>query len=127
MIDGKLQIVSFGQAKRLKEAGFDWVCDAYYFNEKLICNQPTLDWGGRSDCQCSAPTVALALKWARDVKNMQNGIAYVDKGMRLYYYGKYQNKWLGFIDKETINYDTYEQAESALLDDVLDEIERGVE
>ena len=126
MSDGQLQIVSFEQAKRLKEAGFDWGCDRYYSHED--CNPDIYDENSRlgernsnfnhySD-SCSAPTVALALKWFRDEKNAQCGITCFENSERtmLFYEAKWQDEGFAY---STLDFDTYEAAESALLDELL--------
>jgi hypothetical protein len=76
----KLQLVTLEQAKRLKELGFNWECDSFYWgdNEDDLCfrdayhnhNDGTLpadyeETDGEMTV-CSAPSVALALQWVRD-------------------------------------------------------------
>ena len=81
----ELQLVNFSQAKRLKAAGFDWEVSEFYDGDKLT------DYiSAKFDSECplinnyndsgfdlndgvekewfSAPTVALALMWLRNVK-----------------------------------------------------------
>ena len=127
MNEQKLKIVTFEQARRMKALGFDWPCRESYENGELLSEDP-LEWNYNAyEGVYSAPTVALALKWFRDVKNVQNGIQYVDTGMKLFYYGQHQSNGLGFFDKETAKFDTHEAAESALLDALLEQAEKEAE
>ena|GEM_PF-2234233 len=74
-----LPLVSLHQAQRLKALGFDWGVTAYYectekYGDSLehVYQKPK-DFNGISDAKvtmCSAPTVAEALKWVRDVKKI---------------------------------------------------------
>ena len=121
MKDNQLQICSFEQAQRLKAAGFSWDCNQYY---ELYCsayyNGNVANYNdGRTVAYnrtpvISAPTVALALKWMRDVKGKYNWS--IDcAGVDDYIY---------FIDTKIYGgFSTYEAAESALLDKLLNVLE----
>lgn len=76
----QLQIVTLNQAIILKELGFDWEVDRYYalvtdyhyqwekgriYRNSCVNNVPEV---------ASCPTVALALKWFRDAKNIRTEI-----------------------------------------------------
>jgi len=98
----QLQIVNFEQAEKLKskEIGFDW--ETPYFNKKGELSGLYL------------PTVALALKWFRDVKGMHGYIKYWS-GFGWAYYGS------SYVDKvKPTLYLTYDEAESALLDALIE-------
>lgn len=72
----KLQIVTFKQAKKLKELGFDWEVDKCYDKCEILSSygkifelinyNETSKW---SSC-VSAPTVVLALKWLKEEKKI---------------------------------------------------------
>ena len=67
--------VSFEQAQRLKELGFDWDCMkgyAHYPNENVkTFNAQEENINGKYNEWCySAPTLAQAAKWLRDVKGI---------------------------------------------------------
>jgi len=138
MKDNQLQTVTFEQAKRLKNAGFDWNTSHYYEkvmvnglcrdieNDRVLKNSFIADWG---KYKLSAPTVVLALKWFRDVKGVYCAVEF-------YGMGKKSRKYSGALYKEatekyphermpTAHFDTYEAAESALLDELLTLIENG--
>ena len=110
-MEQQLQLVNFEQAKRLKKLGFDWETDNHYYDlsgthRKIIHSTKMFEF-------ISAPTVALALKWARDVKEIMNGVYFSNAG-----------EWIGFIKKNeyqdrTKRYNTYELAESELLNEIL--------
>ena len=128
--EGKaLQIVTFDQAKRLKAAGFGWKTHDYYMRPKfkkewMIQESMFLDDYNRDDenhhPRISAPAVALALRWARDVKGILD-FTFEDFRLSLSLRGAVVSS--PNVKSEISNL-KYELAESALLDAVLDEIER---
>ena len=134
----QLPLVSFEQASRLRELGFSWETiqfhyvdfDKYKPNVKfndLVSLKETLttsnhyrNWNtSKSGNHISAPTVALALKWFRDVKRVRNSVVACERG----YYGVIS----GEDFYETEDFDTYELAESALLDELLTVISPQIE
>jgi hypothetical protein len=99
MREKELQPVTFEQAKRLKNLGFDWRCIAGYNNDgkKVYCkrdayyaqtiyaNDMTVDFNTNSAggltpdyFTVSVPSVALALKWFRDEKKIRNAVNFFD-------------------------------------------------
>ena len=125
----QLQLVTFEQAKRLRGALFDWKVYNYYDSKGNHNNY---------DGRIPAPTVALALKWFRDEKKFDN-IVVAEMGfvqMQLsppqpklkYYYSKYfqeGNHWGTIRRNDYYNQTgTYEAAESALLDELLNILEK---
>lgn len=120
MNNKQLQLVTYEQAKKLKAAGFDWPCEYAYHEDGGFCAVGKCDaWNhyGRENSSLpngySAPTVALALKWLRDVKGLHGAIA-----------RNFNGNWhhMGKGDS-----DTYESAESALLDEILKLLENEKE
>jgi hypothetical protein len=81
------------------------------------------DWNKGSNF-FSALTVALALKWVRDVKKIFSCVYFDLTSFRKGYFGSLYK----FDDKTTIQrtktLSTYESAESALLDELLTLLER---
>ena len=123
----ELQTVSFDQAQRLKAAGFNWEVDKHYdpYDHLPHTNiAGDFDVNSRAlDGSISAPTVALALKWMRDVKGIANAVnpiwSYDDDAVfyqDLYFY---RIKWCGTHK----DYVTHEEAENALLDELLNVLE----
>ena len=68
--------VSLEIAKLLKEAGFDWKCIDFYDILDLTYyqhNKP-INWNGETDIICSRPTLDVAQRWLREVKNCYAGV-----------------------------------------------------
>ncbi|MCL2290851.1 MAG: hypothetical protein FWC34_09165 [Bacteroidetes bacterium] len=104
-IENRLQLVTEEQFKRLKKLGFDW----YWALESI------------------RPTVALALKWIRDEKEIKNSVTFFDV-VSPTYMGRYQVPQVTDVGERRLkprtSYDAasssdYESAESALLDELL--------
>lgn len=138
MKENQLQIVALEQAKKLKRAGFDWKVSCMYdangdinfckrdcysyqtvYANSFEINFNTNDKGNATPDEfgCSAPTVALALKWFRDLKRIVNHLDTTS-----------EDKWAGIYSdglywERTTAFDTYEESESALLDELLKRIE----
>ena len=134
MADKMLQFVSLEQAQKLKELGFDWKTDrcGCIIENKLRfdcdnckyridgCTRISLKW------RIGVPSVALALKWFRDEQGV---VCFVEPhgfvGAYLTFRCSYiLHSNLGikeYIRDENINfYNTYEKAESALLDRLIE-------
>lgn len=62
--------VSLETAKMLKRAGFDWGCEHCYFNDKF--DEDLYEPDNFLDCtyQIAAPTLDVAQRWLREVKNI---------------------------------------------------------
>jgi len=142
----QLQLVTFEQAKRLKEAGFKWGTKHYYDNPIPNVTQKGLDYNNmvylphyafsgmeyNSGENTSCPTVALALQWFRDAKGFHNGINFYDV-ISPEYIGTFQVPRITDVGEkrytvrksyQTESKKTHESAESALLDELLTLIEK---
>ena len=110
----ELQLVTFEQAKRLKEFGFDWeVCDYTYSHEYSPIWDNSEDHN-KWDSRISLPTVALALKWIRDTKGkIYDFIVALDSTFNFKIY-RGLGEWTDWY-----KFSTYESAEIALLDELL--------
>jgi len=127
MQEKQLQLVNFEQAKKLKseEIGFDWVCKTHFrkgWNElngvPFICDG--CPYRNCEEC-IPAPTVALALKWFRDVKGYYTSVNYGCANVYCFDFKKIND--IGEVVYESDEgeiYTTYEEAESALLDALLE-------
>ena len=135
----QLQLANASQSIRLKNAGFDWKTNHYYLltgdgkyelNRTLEClNHNGVDTKFE---RFSAPTIALALKWFRDVKNIVSSI-YLGNCCYIYQYVfKDNSKAQNAANITTKKYQTcgrecyyqtdnptYEEAEIPLLDELL--------
>jgi len=117
MENNQLQLVTNEQAQRLKKLGFHWKCSTMYSDERLSKSFYGNHNNWDDDDLASAPTVALALKWFRDVKE-KFGVLGIDEcidTVRFY-------NMVG--SEESKHFDTYDAAESALLDGLLTIIEK---
>ena len=147
MNDEQLQRVMFEQAKRLNALGFDWPTLHYYDasnDGKLISldrlreeenhNAAKDDrylakcYRGMFRQAFAAPTVALALKWLRDVKHLRLFDEETEKS-RIKAWVEWDDEHKGWRFNircfgPSILFKSYEAAESALLDAVLSEAEK---
>lgn len=76
----KEDYASYELAKKLKECGFAEPCDSYYIKDNapdgtawIVPTTDREDFNADSDCPfckplCSAPTLAHAQKWLREVR-----------------------------------------------------------
>jgi hypothetical protein len=122
MKEKQLQRVTREQAERLKKLKFNWECEHSYIEGRIvhIGNYTNAEYTRQVyKARCTAPTVALALKWM---------INFVTVCFPLH---NSESKYAGahYIDILTrIEYhDTYEAAESALLDELLTILEKEIE
>jgi hypothetical protein len=120
----QLPRVNSVQGKRLKEVGFDWECDAFYNHlENPLENRCSNYNAAKEDfILCSAPTVAHALQWIRVEKDIVCHVITQMKHFRLEY------RWLYRLNYAQVKsgsvYANYNDAESALLDALLDVLEK---
>lgn len=110
----QLQIVSFEQIQRLIKLGFGWEVSHHY---NSFVGVPD-DYDG----SLPAPEISLVLKWFRD-KHKLYGTVDMDNmldGSGKFYYSTYDHNGK-FIDavNEVEWYDTYEEAENKLLDELI--------
>ncbi|GHT02094.1 hypothetical protein AGMMS49525_04960 [Bacteroidia bacterium] len=132
MNNKQLQIVTYKKAQKLKKLGFEWKVNGCYFFDGLFeqydfvenFNCPgrevlEMDCDEPSEC-FSAPTVALALKWFRDVNGMYGYVFPYNRvdGISFGLDYKGYKKW---------NFGSYDNAESALLDKFIKLLENGKE
>jgi len=122
----QLQLVTFEQAKRLKELRFDWGVKSFYAtNGRLYTTHYSCaESSNKINGYFSAPLIATALKWFRDVKKIGcsvNQVIIIGKISNRYSFS--YNKTYG-CQYSTIDFDTYEAAESALLDELLTILEK---
>jgi len=129
MNDKQLQLVTFNQAVKLKAIGFNWPTYFYYEgieesflesgNFPVAHNLDNNDGIRKKFIRTSAPTVSHALKWMRDKKGLH---AFCDNKYHGWHYEIYSigNDAIRIDGNELqIFFETYEEAESALLDELL--------
>lgn len=151
MINEHETYVSLETAKMLKEAGFDWECRCYYETSGKLRgknsgsfsnhNSPLI-WqnNGNTDTQLySAPTLDVAQRWLREVKNIvveahatfqltpegnrQYAAAFVD-----WIGSTYSYEYLERFDKDgnfCVEFDSYEEALEAGINKKLNILLHG--
>jgi len=113
----ELQLVLLEQAKKLKKLGFKWKVDSYYDNEKIHYSIK-YNWNEEKDC-LSAPTTSLALKWFRDVKGLVYYIKIKFDGSSEPLGWEFQHTIIKSHKIKKGMRQTYEEAESSLLDALI--------
>lgn len=124
--------VTFEQAYQLKQLGFDWKCNHIYKNKEhtfFHCLQDAYDNHNAftkkitDDLVVSAPTLAQAQKWLREVKGCKILITAGDIDKEHYGWDiKYKDIWLGDIDHGNFM-ESYEEALSNAINEALDIIQ----
>jgi hypothetical protein len=129
MTTKELQLVTFEQAKKLKELGFDWPVETgNYLIDKIppcynrvypIDKLKVGDFIGNNilGITIPAPSVALALKWVRDEKGISACIIDLESSEKDTP-AQYDFRIKGYYPYPGY-YNTCEEAESALLNEVL--------
>ena len=123
--------VDYPTAVALKKCGFDEPCDHYYnghgnLNRYADTDRINRNTNGHHTPSCSAPTLAHAQKWLREVKGLHIAITW-----------GYSFQWLWFglhitkfpkgdeFEKGNFGYSTYEQALFAGITASLELIKKG--
>lgn len=130
--------VTYEQAKILKEIGFDWECNHYYldthktFHDKGYFADWNIDGYGVEiinervvkDFRASAPTLAQAQKWMREVKGMHLWVESEPNefhGEIMYvFYILDENRWLYPSISGERCHNTYEEALSEAINKAID-------
>ncbi len=115
----ELRRVNFKQAKRLRQLGYDWKCSPYYDENGDIAYQDVNN-DLRGGC-FYAPMTALALKWLREEQHVLCAVNLEEHE----YFWSYDMITIDLLCVDVMGHCTYEEAESALLDAVLTELEKG--
>lgn len=123
--------VTYKQAVKLKELGFNWTCNHYYDAEIMnvddYLSPDVADYYDNHNAyqsRISAPTLAQAQKWLRE-KEIEVGVfAEFDGELRtgqwVWLMRKFNTHLYDTVFSEDNNYDTYEQALSAGIDEALE-------
>lgn len=117
--------VTYVQAVKLKELGFDWLSNRYYCKEDCADGQvweyschPPQNYSD-SPRRFTAPTLAQAQKWLREVKQIIviPCVMHIEDIMKYDFY--IADEPIDLLD-DSEGYDTYEQALSAGIDKALE-------
>ena len=116
--------VTYEQAIKLKDLGFDWKCFGYYlYQEEVEFGDEPKDYNFIiANDHISAPTLAQARKWLGEVKdvNIVSNFKFHKGKVKYSWYIVTDNGDRGICDSvEKSIYDTYEQALSAGIDQTL--------
>jgi hypothetical protein len=122
-----LQLVSYEQARKLKEIGFNWATQHYYTKHGNWSHDmgKWIDYNKEKNYY-SCPTVALALKWFREVHEIDCGLEFkldddTDTWFYVVWYADRNTKILN--SSLGMEFGDYEEAESALLDALIKYVE----
>ena len=114
--------VTYDQAVKLKELGFDWECNHYYhlYDElATLSTLPKYENFNKFDKNCSAPTLSQVQKWLREVKNIIVLPYCYKRGVSKplgWNFVLVDNNDIEFVDYDDIeSCDTYEQALSVSI------------
>ena len=127
------KIVTYEQAVELRALDFDRECnDIYWSDECLEENYGKSDWNNQHEEDCiSAPAVSDALDFIREERGIRCAVELTKVTNR---FGavkeyKYGGAYIGKDNKEILlnEEDTHPLAESALLNAVLEYLEKGGE
>lgn len=144
MINIKKEFVTYEQAFALKELEFNKPCFAYFCEDigyQMQYKNPMFseDFNSRRGTylnDISAPTYSQALRWFREKYSLKHDIEDDSKGEKFYYKiksfddKKFDNYYdvVLFLQKRKdwseIEFDSYEEAESACLDKLIEIVKR---
>ena len=118
----KEEYVTYEQAVKLKELGFDWETYDYYYGKNRKFHQSIpLDHngndGGRKEC-CSAPRLDQAAAWLREEKGIFVGVTY-DNNMSNYNPYGFRVQIPMCNDRSALGFHEYNHALSAGIDAAL--------
>lgn len=123
---------SYELSKRLKDCGFNEPCDCYYnghgnLNRYADTDRINRNTNGHHTPSCSAPTLAHAQKWLREVKRCDVTV-YAQPYNGLPYYTGYilfEGDETEVLDDNRQWFDDYEKALSETIAAALELIKKG--
>ena len=104
------EFVTYEQAIALREIGFDEPCIGYYYNNKIHFNSPGVNFVGPSGEQ-PLPLKQQVFRWFRE----KHGLYGVVDGLEQRQYYKITQ-----LDSYSKEYGTYEEAEDACIDKLIE-------
>jgi hypothetical protein len=135
MENNQLPSLTFEQAKRAKNVGFDWPTNELITPDNKVWSPENIhkahsgDYGFGTFIKC--PENALFLQWAREVRGIANAVSLDihEDEPHLFFKGY---KWQYYVMasdfivsvKEASHFETYPQAETALIYEILNILEK---
>jgi hypothetical protein len=129
----KKEFVPFELALKLKELGFDESCFGYYSkgvlsieiikSGKIFTNEDTIYFD--KDSSCLAPTFSQAFRWFRDEHGVSIYVCPLEDGSAFYHmvYTNINVPFSNRICSLPSKWNTYEEAELACLDKLIEIVE----
>jgi hypothetical protein len=125
--------VPYNQALALKEIGFDVPCLYSYYQDGTIASElKSINWN-LSDTLCSAPIKSQVFEWFREKHNLLNEISFYRcdrRTKKAYWFTIF--KWDDAMvnreiirDKSDTYYFTYDDAEFACIDKLIELVKNG--
>ena len=117
--------VSLETAKLLKEAGFDWKQYSFYNSKGILINGTfAANWNDKiwdiDGSKVSAPTLDVAQRWLREVKEWEAQVAYgFDEDGHKTYVTECGNP-KGDLENYIVYFSTYEEAQEAGIKKALE-------
>ena len=110
------EFCTYEQSLALKELGFDEPCLTYYHENKILESEIVFIKGSKfwnlpDISEIAAPLCQQAFRWFREKHKLYSPIT--DNGLGQYDF-RIKHEWCGKV------YDTYEEAESACLDKLIE-------
>lgn len=120
--------ISFEIAKKLKENGFDYPCVGHYVNNQLYIAHFINAFHSDKNESIGAPTISQVLKWLREEKDIHIEF-FLYNGKYSYFVKRItkiceEDLFHQCLNEDTTEeeYDTYEEAELAGIEYVLDNL-----
>jgi hypothetical protein len=117
------EFIPYEQALEMKELGFDEPCFGYFYEKELIMAillKNNLKFGDRV---MVAPTFSQCFRWFREKQNLDSEIYLShENGKKFYHYLvlELNDKIIDWKSRNTIHFNTYEEAELACLKKLIE-------
>ena len=119
----KTEFVSYNQSVQLRELGFDEICFTHYWGEQFL-NEAIGGWMKNSNTQyIMAPLKQQVFRWFRDNHNLFGCIDLQCSNPAHWYIrvdNIIENDFVYHSEDYRIKYKTYEEAESACIDKLIE-------
>ena len=123
------EFVTYEQALALKELGFDEPCLGLYHNDKTLYPTQCKSQEQYHGQICSAPLYQQAFRWFREKHNLMFQLFYLRNGNHYVIIHRTTPEYMDLVDQvkpssacfdEVVDCYSYEEAESACLDKLIE-------